>query len=57
MTASLLEQARQGDTEARERLLQENVGLIWSVVRRFYGRGAEPDDLYQLGCLGFLKAI
>ena len=45
MTASLLEQARQGDTEARERLLQENVGLIWSVVRRFYGRGAEPDDL------------
>lgn len=53
----LLEQARQGDTEARERLLQENVGLIWSVVRRFYGRGAEPDDLYQLGCLGFLKAI
>ena len=57
MTALLLEQARQGDTEARERLLQENVGLIWSVVRRFYGRGAEPDDLYQLGCLGFLKAI
>lgn len=57
MTASLLEQARQGDTEASERLLQENVGLIWSVVRRFYGRGAEPDDLYQLGCLGFLKAI
>lgn len=57
MTASLLEQARQGDIEARERLLQENVGLIWSVVRRFYGRGAEPDDLYQLGCLGFLKAI
>ena len=57
MTASLLEQARQGDTEARERVLQENVGLIWSVVRRFYGRGAEPDDLYQLGCLGFLKAI
>ena len=57
MTASLLEQARQGDSEARERLLQENVGLIWSVVRRFYGRGAEPDDLYQLGCLGFLKAI
>lgn len=57
MTSSLLEQARQGDSEARERLLQENVGLIWSVVRRFYGRGAEPDDLYQLGCLGFLKAI
>lgn len=35
----------------------ENNGLIWSVVRRYYGRGVEPDDLYQLGCLGFLKAI
>ena len=56
MTA-LLEQARQGDRVAREQLLSENTGLIWSVVRRFYGRGVEPDDLYQLGCLGFLKAI
>ena len=54
---ALLEQARQGDRTARERLLSENTGLIWSVVRRFYGRGVEPDDLYQLGCLGFLKAI
>ena len=53
---ALLEQARQGDRTARERLLSENTGLIWSVVRRFYGRGVEPDDLYQLGCLGFLKA-
>ena len=35
----------------------ENNGLIWSVVRRYYGRGVEPDDLYQLGCLGFLKAV
>ena len=54
---ALLEQARQGDRTARERLLSENTGLIWSVVRRFYGRGVEPDDLYQLGCLGFLKAV
>ena len=38
-------------------MLQENNGLIWSVVRRYYGRGVEPDDLYQLGCLGFLKAV
>jgi RNA polymerase sporulation-specific sigma factor len=38
-------------------LLTENAGLIWSIVRRYYGRGVETDDLYQLGCLGFLKAV
>ena len=57
MTAALLNQAQKGDAAAREQLLQENTGLIWSIVRRFYGRGTEPEDLYQLGCLGFLKAI
>lgn len=57
MTQTLLSQAQTGDPTARERLLQENAGLIWSIVRRFYGRGTEPEDLYQLGCLGFLKAI
>ncbi len=57
MTQTLLSQAQTGDPAARERLLQENAGLIWSIVRRFYGRGTEPEDLYQLGCLGFLKAI
>ncbi len=46
-----------GDNGACEDLLTENVGLIWSVVRRYYGRGVEADDLYQLGCLGFLKAV
>lgn len=56
-TPELLEAARAGDREACTRILEENAGLIWSVVRRYYGRGAEPDDLYQLGCLGFLKAI
>ena len=55
--ASLLEAARRGDREACEQVLQENNGLIWSVVRRYYGRGVEPDDLYQLGCLGFLTAV
>ena len=55
--ASLLEAARRGDREACEQVLQEHNGLIWSVVRRYYGRGVEPDDLYQLGCLGFLKAV
>lgn len=46
-----------GDPDAGEKLIQDNNGLIWSVVRRFIGRGVETDDLYQLGCLGFLKAI
>ncbi len=55
--SALLEAAREGDTAACEQVLLENNGLIWSVVRRYYGRGVEPDDLYQLGCLGFLKAV
>ncbi len=56
-TFALLERAQQGDESACERVLTENTGLIWSVVRRYYGRGVEPDDLYQLACLGFLKAV
>ena len=55
--SALLQAARSGDSGACEQVLLENNGLIWSVVRRYYGRGVEPDDLYQLGCLGFLKAI
>ena len=54
---SLLEAARAGDNDACERLLLDNSGLIWSVARRYYGRGVDPEDLYQLGCLGFLKAV
>lgn len=53
----LLARAQKGDREASEALVEENAGLIWSVARRFMGRGTEPDDLYQLGCLGFLKAV
>ena len=53
----LLEAAAAGDNEACEKLLEENAGLIWSVVRRYYGRGADAEDLYQLGCLGFVKAV
>lgn len=53
----LIRAAQEGDQLACERVVEENSGLIWSVVRRFYGRGVEPDDLYQLGCLGFLKAV
>ena len=56
-TEELIRRAQSGDTSAMEILVEENNGLIWSVVRRYYGRGVEPDDLYQLGCLGFLKAI
>ena len=56
-TLSLLEAAREGDNDACARLLEENAGLIWSVVRRYFGRGVDPEDLYQLGCLGFVKAV
>ena len=56
-TLDLLELARRGDREAAARALEANSGLIWAVVKRYYGRGAEPEDLYQLGCLGFLKAV
>lgn len=56
-TPSLLEAAQRGDNDACERLLLDNSGLIWSVARRYYGRGVDPEDLYQLGCLGFLKAV
>ena len=56
-TLELLRAAQEGDREACEQAVIENNGLIWSVVRRYYGRGVEPDDLYQLGCLGFLKAV
>jgi len=57
MDLELLSAAQKGSQEACETLIRENAGLIWSIVRRYYGRGAEPDDLYQLGCVGFLKAI
>ena len=53
----LIARSQAGDGSATEALVEENAGLIWSVARRFLGRGAEPDDLYQLGSLGFLKAI
>lgn len=56
-TPDLLEEARRGDNEACTRLIEENGGLIWSIVRRYYGRGTDPEDLYQLGCLGFVKAV
>ena len=53
----LIARAQANDREAMEMLVEENAGLIWSVARRFTGRGTEMEDLYQLGCLGFLKAV
>lgn len=56
-TEELITRSQAGDKTAEETLVIENAGLIWSVARRFLGRGVEADDLYQLGCLGFLKAV
>ena len=56
-TMRLIEKAHQGDKEARDRLVTENMGLVWSIVRRFMGRGYEPDDLFQIGTIGLMKAI
>ena len=54
---ALLERAQEGDDEACQQVLTENSGLIWSIVKRYYGCGVETDDLYQLGCIGFIKAV
>lgn len=56
-TEELIIKSQAGDSVATEVLVNENAGLIWSVAKRFLGRGVEADDLYQLGCLGFLKAV
>lgn len=53
----LIEKAKQGDAQARERIVQENMGLVWSVAKRFYNRGHDPEDLFQIGSIGLLKAI
>ena len=54
---TLIEKSQAGDKAATQALVEENTGLIWAVAKRFFGRGAEPDDLFQLGSLGFLKAV
>ncbi|MDD3394370.1 MAG: SigB/SigF/SigG family RNA polymerase sigma factor [Anaerotignum sp.] len=56
-TQELIRQAKEGDRQAKEILLQENSGLVWSVARRFQGRGVEIEDLYQIGAIGLLKCI
>lgn len=52
-----LRSAKNGDKDAAEKMITENSGLIWCIARRYFGRGVDSDDLYQLGCVGFLKAI
>ena len=54
---TLLDRAQNGDNDACQQVLTENVGLIWSIVKRYSGCGGETDDLYQLGCIGFIKAV
>lgn len=54
---SLIRSSQSGDQEARELIVQSNLRLVWSVVQRFLNRGYEPDDLYQIGCIGLLKSV
>lgn len=56
-TIALIQKSHDGDEKARAQLMEENTGLIWCVARRFYGRGTEPEDLFQIGSIGLLKAI
>ena len=56
-TLELIKLSQQGDKDAREQLVTENMGLVWSIVRRFANRGYEMEDLFQIGSIGLLKAI
>jgi RNA polymerase sporulation-specific sigma factor len=56
-TLALIKRSQKGDRQARDRLVNENLGLVWSIVRRFENRGYEKDDLFQVGCIGLMKAI
>ena len=56
-TMLLILRSQAGDKDARDRLVRENTGLIWSVVKRFTGRGHEPEDLFQIGSIGLLKCV
>lgn len=53
----LIKKARAGDKEARNQVVEENVGLVWNIVKRFNGRGYDAEDLFQIGCIGLIKAI
>ncbi len=55
--ALLIKQSQEGDKEAREKLIEENLGLVRHIVKRFVGRGYDMEDLFQIGCIGLIKAI
>ena len=55
--SKLFEQARNGNAQARDQLVLDNTGLVWSVVKKYRGRGYEQEDLFQIGCIGLMKAI
>lgn len=57
VNTSLLESAAKGDSSARDELIMRNTGLVHSIVRRFLGRGHEADDLFQIGCIGLIRAV
>ena len=56
-TQLLIQRAQEGDKVAREQVINENVGLVWCIVRRFLGRGQEAEDLFQIGVIGLMKAV
>ncbi|NLC17640.1 MAG: RNA polymerase sporulation sigma factor SigF [Clostridiales bacterium] len=56
-TIELIKRSKEGDKEARNQIVTENIGLVWSIVRRFAGRGHEMEDLFQIGSIGLIKAI
>jgi len=56
-TIELIRLSHDGDSLAREQVITDNMALVWSIVRRFSGRGYEPEDLFQIGCIGLMKAV
>lgn len=56
-TLDLIKKAKKGDKEVQSVLVEKNIGLVWSIVKRFQNRGYEPEDIFQIGCIGLIKAI
>lgn len=56
-TLELLKLAKEGNQDAKDQLVKENLGLVWAVARRYQGRGYDIDDIYQIGCIGLIKCI
>ena len=56
-TRELLRRAKEGDKDAKEKLVTQNTGLVWNVIRGFHGRGYDTEDLFQIGCIGLIKSI